>query len=104
MHGHPEEAVGRGCDAAHTPSQSQPGGDASATAQHEATCGQPGSASCVYACARARARASAALARVPVRGPTPKNVTFHGQHAITQITVAATRTHTSSTMRRARKG
>ena len=57
MHRHPEEAVGRGCDATPTPSRSQPGGDASATAQHEATCGQPGSAPCVYACARAGARA-----------------------------------------------
>ena len=61
MHGHPEEAVGRGCDATPTPSRSQPGGDASGTArgnvQHEATCGQPGSAPCVYACTRARARA-----------------------------------------------
>ena len=59
---------------------------------------------CTRARARARARASAALARVPVRGPAPGSVTSQRQHTITQITVAATRTHTSSTMRRARKG
>ena len=80
-------------------------------AQHEATYStrqRVDSLAVPLACTRARARArggaSAALARVPVRGPAPGSVTSHGQHTTTQITVAATRTHTSSTMRRARKG